>query len=106
MLRHYFRPLLTGRPLARVATIAVTSMLALPVLAGPIFSLTPLVTDDSDFLESQGFPAVRTVDPNLINPWGISLTEGGPFWVSNQGTNTSTLYTGEGEPFPPGIRSS
>ena len=30
MLRHYFRPFLTGRPLARVATIAVTSMLALP----------------------------------------------------------------------------
>ena len=102
MLRHYCRPLLTGRPLARVATIALTSMLALPVLAGPIFSLTPLVTDDSDFLESQGFPAARTVDPNLINPWGISLTEGGPFWVSNQGTNTSTLYTGEGEPFPSG----
>jgi uncharacterized protein (TIGR03118 family) len=37
-------------------------------------------------------------DSNLVNPWGISfsITPGGggsPFWVSNQGTNTSTLYT-------------
>jgi uncharacterized protein (TIGR03118 family) len=37
-------------------------------------------------------------DPGLVNPWGVSfippsLFPGGtPFWVSNQGSNTSTLY--------------
>ena len=31
-------------------------------------------------------------DPSLINPWGISRSPTSPFWVSNQGTGTSTLY--------------
>lgn len=31
-------------------------------------------------------------DPSLINPWGISRSPTSPFWVSNQGTSTSTLY--------------
>ena len=32
-------------------------------------------------------------DPDLKNPWGISLLPTSPLWVSNQGTNSSTLYT-------------
>jgi uncharacterized protein (TIGR03118 family) len=32
-------------------------------------------------------------DPDLKNPWGISLNPTSPLWVSNQGTNSSTLYT-------------
>jgi uncharacterized protein (TIGR03118 family) len=32
-------------------------------------------------------------DPDLANPWGISLSATSPLWVSNQGTNSSTLYT-------------
>src|SRR3954454_362434 len=31
-------------------------------------------------------------DPLLINPWGISRSPTSPFWTSNQGTNTATLY--------------
>src|SRR5947209_1962423 len=27
----------------------------------------------------------RFTDPNLINPWGVSVTSEGPFWVSDQG---------------------
>ncbi len=41
----------------------------------------------------------RTVDPNLVNPWGVSNGPGGPFWVSNAGSNTSTLYDGAGNKF-------
>ena len=37
-------------------------------------------------------------DPNLINPWGIANSATSPFWVSNQGTGTATLYTGTGAP--------
>ena len=37
-------------------------------------------------------------DPNLINPWGISSSPAGPFWVSNQGSGTSTLYNSAGVP--------
>ena len=35
----------------------------------------------------------RITDPLLVNPWGISRSPtGSPFWTSNQGTNTSTLF--------------
>jgi uncharacterized protein (TIGR03118 family) len=34
-------------------------------------------------------------DPDLVNPWGISLSGGSPFWVANNGTGTSTLYAGD-----------
>ena len=31
-------------------------------------------------------------DPRLVNPWGLSRSGTSPFWTSNQGTNSSTLY--------------
>lgn len=37
-------------------------------------------------------------DPNLKNPWGVSFSPTSPFWVSNQGSGTSTLYDGAGNP--------
>jgi len=39
-------------------------------------------------------------DSNLINPWGVSFSGTSPFWVSNQGTGTSTLYDGAGNANP------
>jgi uncharacterized protein (TIGR03118 family) len=33
-------------------------------------------------------------DPHMINPWGASEGPTSPLWVSNEGTNTSTLYSG------------
>jgi len=35
-------------------------------------------------------------DPNLVNPWGVSFSGTGAFWVSNQGKGNSTLYNGSG----------
>ncbi len=40
----------------------------------------------------------KFTDPNLVNPWGISFAPGGPFWVSDNGTSLSTLYSGTGMP--------
>jgi uncharacterized protein (TIGR03118 family) len=40
----------------------------------------------------------KFTDPNLRNPWGISSGPVTPFWVSNQGTGTSTLYNTAGAP--------
>jgi uncharacterized protein (TIGR03118 family) len=37
-------------------------------------------------------------DSNLRNPWGMSFSATSPFWVSNQATNTSTLYGATGTP--------
>src|SRR5262245_10796375 len=35
----------------------------------------------------------KAFDPHLVNPWGVSFRTGSPFWVSNQGTNSATLYS-------------
>jgi uncharacterized protein (TIGR03118 family) len=35
-------------------------------------------------------------DPDLVNPWGVSFSPTGPFWVSDNGTGKSTLYNSAG----------
>lgn len=39
-------------------------------------------------------------DPNLVNPWGLSRSSGGPWWASDNGSGDSTLYTGAGAIIP------
>src|SRR5580704_1513864 len=34
----------------------------------------------------------NTTDPQLLNPWGISLLPGQDFWIANNNSGTSTLY--------------
>jgi uncharacterized protein (TIGR03118 family) len=38
----------------------------------------------------------RHLDPQLVNPWGLVHTPGSPFWISDNGSGWSTLYTGTG----------
>jgi uncharacterized protein (TIGR03118 family) len=38
------------------------------------------------------------VDPNLVNPWGMSFGAATPVWVSDNGANVSTLYSGNVTP--------
>jgi len=35
-------------------------------------------------------------DRQLVNAWGLAASREGPWWVANEGTSTSTLYTGDG----------
>jgi len=35
-------------------------------------------------------------DPLLVNAWGLAYGPGGPFWISDNGTGWSTLYSGIG----------
>jgi uncharacterized protein (TIGR03118 family) len=51
---------------------------------GSDFTQTNLVSDISGL--------ATITDANLVNPWGVSHTPTSPFWVSNLGTKTSTLY--------------
>ena len=37
------------------------------------------------------------IDPKLVNPWGLAFG-GGPVWVSNNDSASSTLYNGVGKP--------
>ncbi len=38
------------------------------------------------------------VDANLVNPWGICTSAASPFWISDNATGLSTLYTSFGTP--------
>ncbi len=44
--------------------------------------------------------AGAVTDPNLVNPWGVAYGPTGPFWVSDNNTNLTTLYTGTGAIVP------
>jgi uncharacterized protein (TIGR03118 family) len=86
---------MAGTAVAAIGLLAFTS--AEPVKAQAatgFYRQTNLVSDQ---------PGVAPIlDPNLVNPWGISLSPaGGAFWVANNGTSTATLYTGDvnGSPF-------
>jgi len=37
----------------------------------------------------------QIIDPNLVNPWGLSMSATSPFWSANNGTSTATLYGGD-----------
>jgi uncharacterized protein (TIGR03118 family) len=67
-----------------VLTTLVVAANAWPVDAATYLQ-TNLVSDLSGL-------AATITDPLLQNAWGISHSPTSPFWVSNQGTNTSTLY--------------
>jgi uncharacterized protein (TIGR03118 family) len=38
----------------------------------------------------------KTTDPQLLNPWGISILPGQDFWIANNNSGTSTLYDAQG----------
>ncbi len=57
------------------------------------FTQTNLVADSSD---TPGATPTTTIDPNLINPWGVAESPTGPFWVSDNGTGVTTIYNGAG----------
>jgi len=81
----------------RPKALLVLALLALGamVVAAPLsaakptgFTFNPLVSDQ---------PGVAPVtDPDLVNPWGLTSSAGSPWWVSDNGTNKSTLYNGAG----------
>jgi uncharacterized protein (TIGR03118 family) len=76
----------------RIRRVAVTAAAAVVLVAAAaaaqgrqtagIYTVHPLVTDSND--------------PSLVNAWGISAGPTTPWWSANNGTNTSTLYTGTG----------
>lgn len=67
---------------------------------GPTVLITDLVANASILADRDALVHVApVVDPNLVNPWGVSESagpSGSPFWVSNHNQGVSTLYTSTG----------
>jgi len=80
------------RSLALIVAATVSGVLAAGATgrsAADIYSVHPLVSDSS------ATPAAAA-DGSLINGWGLSAGPTTPWWAANNGTNTSTLYSGTG----------
>jgi len=76
----------------RLAVLVASIGLATEGARADDYTVTNLVSDIS------GLAAYT--DANLKNPWGIAESGGGPFWVANAVTSTSTLYNTAGLPQP------
>ncbi len=67
--------------------VAASSSAATSALVA--YNLYPLISDSSAV-------TAPATDGSLVNGWGLSASATSPWWVSNNKTNTSTLYTGLG----------
>jgi uncharacterized protein (TIGR03118 family) len=70
------------------------SLMTTAILVGALYAGTWRAK--ADFVQTNlvsDLPGLAIItDSNLKNPWGSSHSATSPFWISNQGTNTSTLY--------------
>lgn len=79
-----------------LSAVVLIVVCVVPSMAHAQYTQTNLVSNGS-------LPA-STIDPNLVNPWGM-IQGKTPLWVSDQVTNLSTIYTGTGtkEPLTVGV---
>jgi uncharacterized protein (TIGR03118 family) len=55
------------------------------------FTDTALVADNNTAVAS-----AKTIDAKLQNPWGLAVGPNMPFWIADNNSNLSTLYSGIG----------
>jgi uncharacterized protein (TIGR03118 family) len=87
--------LLGRRVLVVLGLVLGVAIVVKPLAAAPStsFSVTKLVSDQPGM--------ARNTDPNLVNAWGLTSGPTTPWWVSDNGTDLSTLYRGsDGLPQP------
>src|SRR5262245_27266067 len=83
-LKHVVRPRRIPAPAFRPTLEALEDR---RLLTGTVLQ-TNLVSD---------LPGVaQNLDPQLVNPWGISESSGSPFWISDNNAGVSTLYNTAG----------
>ncbi len=92
MRRAIFRSsLLVGVVMVALLTLGASSSGARTAkLMG--YTVTPLVSDQKG--------VAPTRDKNLVNAWGLTASSTSPWWSANNGTDTSTLYMGDGSIVP------
>jgi len=73
--------------------ITFTICLGLAVL---FFTNAALAQYQLTNLVSNQVGAAKHDDPLMVNAWGLTYGPGGPFWLSDNGSGWSTLYTAQG----------
>jgi uncharacterized protein (TIGR03118 family) len=84
----YYRSTIAAILVLAVVACSDNNSPTTPVLSTS-YTETKLVADDASL-------GATTVDPNLVNAWGLAFSSGGTLWVSDNGTSLSTLYNGTG----------
>ena len=88
VLEHRRRALLA---LAFMLGVAIVAASPLRAAERNTYSVIPLVSDQPGLAPN--------TDPNLVNAWGLTSGPTTPWWVSDNGSNKSTLYRGiDGQP--------
>jgi uncharacterized protein (TIGR03118 family) len=81
-----------SRRLAWIGVFAVAAAVSVYALPAGAHEIGTTFTQDNLVSDRAGVAAVT--DPNLVNAWGMSRTATSPIWVSDNGTDVSTLYNG------------
>ena len=86
----------------KIKEIAIGTV-ALLTMTVPMLSTSATAEDKKDgflvkFLVSDlsNFSPPATLDPNLVNPWGLTSSSTSPFWVSDNNAGVATLYNTSG----------
>ncbi len=89
-----------ARYVMRFAALIFGAVLSAAVFAAPPPPGTYIV---KNLVANPGGPTAHNTDANLINGWGITFRGTSPAWVSDNGTNMSSIYDGLGNilPFSP-----
>ena len=72
-----------------------SALMCLSMFVRPVFAQYKR----ADLVSNQAGVA-PTQDAHLVNGWGLVALPASPFWVSDNGTGFSTLYTGAGQQIP------
>src|SRR5438132_12928995 len=90
----------------RTALVALTALLLATLFAGAADKVSSssrrrnTTVFDWENLQSDIAGVGEQKDPNVINPWGITLSSFGNVWVADNGAGVATVYFQDGTPFP------
>jgi uncharacterized protein (TIGR03118 family) len=71
----------------------LTSCGAVVMVSASVVPATAQVRVDQTNLVSNIPGLAKLTDPDLVNAWGISFSPMSPFWISDNGTGRTTLYS-------------
>src|ERR1700733_12938478 len=75
-------------------------ILTLPILVALTITTASAQYQRSNLVSNQLGVAPNPPDSHLVNAWGLVALPTSPWWVSDNGTGFSTLYTGTGLQIP------
>jgi uncharacterized protein (TIGR03118 family) len=81
--------------LGGLATLGVVALVAMVGGTADARQLADIYTVHALVSDGATVPAAAT-DPSLVNAWGLVAGPTTPWWAANNGSNTSTLYSGTG----------